>query len=74
MLYLVGIVSYLYVLVLAAVAWRVTHPVTHLATSTCCNCSAPHSRRNLCDGSFKAFCSDACDDAGMEYMEERVPT
>jgi hypothetical protein len=32
-------------------------------SSQCCGCGKYHNRRNACDGSFSAFCTDACHDA-----------
>lgn len=39
--------------------WIRIHALVSRETRTCCNCGAPHRRRNA-DGSFQAFCKEAC--------------
>jgi hypothetical protein len=39
-------------------------------TRVCCGCGALHRRRNSCDNSFSAFCTDDC---YAETMEENYP-
>ena len=39
------------------------------STVTCCGCSMQHSRRNTCDNSFSAFCTDACFTLTMQRID-----
>jgi hypothetical protein len=34
-------------------------------TSQCVGCGQAHNRRNACNGTFSAFCTDACHDSTM---------
>ena len=39
-------------------------------TAICCNCGAQHRRRNV-DGSFQAFCKEACFESTMRDHKVR---
>lgn len=43
-------------------------------TRACCGCGATHRRRNQCDNSFRAFCSDSCYARTMERIDQAVNT
>jgi hypothetical protein len=42
--------------------------------ATCCGCGATHRRRNVCDNSLRAFCSDSCYADTMERIDQAVDT
>ena len=57
-------------LLLGAALWF-TDPLVRerrvvVATSRCCGCGAAHHRRNACNDTFSAFCTDACHASTME--------
>ncbi len=56
-------------LLLGAIMWftdpRVREQRARARRSVCVGCGKSHNRRNACDASFSAFCTDACHVATM---------
>lgn len=67
---IISLIPTVFLLLLGAAMWY-TDPWVRaqrnvVPTSRCCGCGASHQRRNACDNSFSAFCTDECHSATME--------
>jgi hypothetical protein len=67
---IISLIPTAFLLLLGAVMWY-TDPWVRAQralarSSQCVGCGAAHRNINACDGSFSAFCTEACHSATME--------
>ncbi len=64
---IISLIPTAFLLLLGAVMWYTDPWVraerARARSSQCVGCGALHRRTNACDGTFSAFCTDACHEA-----------